>query len=317
MHIAIWGLLPFAGLMPGPASPSAADRSPARVIDQAWLFRPGWIVHTEGLIREIRQAYHFDVRIETMASLPEADRKKFDAISGRSAKGRYFAQMARAEAEKVGVEGLYVLICMNPRYIQVVVNPVSLESEFPRFDQRQLHDFLAKRIDGARVGQRVQSQNSARAAVGFGWRFRPATGPDAALLDAVAQINSTLRAHAADPNAVDPLPVVILLSGGVACWLLLSLVQNRMARRAASATPSETKLPDRTPAILASQFGTPAAYWLYDRLFFDSSAAVRSRAPAPAAKTLLDAPSDGDAAPVDEFVRQGDPVDSITGDDPG
>lgn len=277
-------MTPFAGrrllavlLLVGAGLPArAGGPTPAGVVDDAGLFRPETLGRAEELISALRHEYHFDVRVETLAALPPDEQKALDALSRRKAKGRYVARISRERAEKAEVNGLYVLICTEPRFVQVVASPPSAEAYFSSYKQGQLRQLFEKRLAGSRAGQ--GRDDAAGAAVGFAWRARPPAGADAALLDALAQVRAGLRSQAGDPNAIGPWPVAVLLAGTVGLWLFLTLIRNRLTGRAHD---EGVLRPDPTPALLASQFGTPAAYWIYDRLFPGLHAAPPNPPPPP------------------------------------
>ena len=62
---------------------------------------------------------------------------------------------------------------------------------------------------------------------------------------------------------------------------MLALVRRRLAERDPEGGLIGTTQPDRRPALLAAQFGTPAAYWVYDRLFFGRPAVPLAPPPLP------------------------------------
>jgi hypothetical protein len=240
----------------------AGDSSSDRVIDTVGLFRPKTIDRADALIRELKQQYHFDVRVETL-QLGDVERKQVEGLSHRRAKARYFADLGRQRAEDANVNGLYILISTAPRYVQVTVSPHSAEGLFSNYQQRQLHKLLVAGLSEARPGDNLI--DAATAALGIGWRERP--GADRTLIDAVKQVQNVLRYQAGDPNALRASTVGVILAAGVGLWAILGLVSRRMSDRHPHdglLRPDESHL---TPALLASRFGTPTGYWLYDRLY--------------------------------------------------
>ncbi len=244
----------------------------AGIVDELGLFRPEIAARADALISDLRQKYTFDVRVETL-ELPAAERKKIAAMPGVKQKGKYFEDLGKERAEKADVNGLYILICTNPRYVHVTAHPASAAAFFSYKDRERLEQSL--RTATVAKGR----HDAAEIAVGFAWRARPASGPDQALLDTLKRLKTTLEERAEDPNAVRPWTIGMILAGGVGCWFLLTLLQQRMAERAPDAGILGPMDPDRRPALLAAQFGSPAGHWISDRLFFGGPAHPASSPP--------------------------------------
>lgn len=253
----------LAGL--GGTARSGGPASPASVVDEAGLFRDATIRQAEALIHDLRRDYHFDVRIETLKSLPEDEAKQLATLSSQRAKNRFVQSFANDRAADADVDGLYVLVCTSPRFIVVTAYPGPARAIFSDVKQRELHTFLQKGLKGATAG--AAQNNAARAAVGFAWAARPLTGPDAALLEALASVGSSVRERVGDPNAVRSWPIGVILLSGISVWLILKILSRRMAASNPDAGLFTPAPPDRTPGLLAARFGSPAAYWIYDRLF--------------------------------------------------
>jgi hypothetical protein len=198
----------------------------------------------------------------------------------RRSQAHVFADIGRDRAEKANVDGLYVLISRDPAYDQVTVSPKSAEGLFSRYQQKQLEKLLDDRLQGVQAG--VGRNTAAGAAVGLGWEQRQAAGADKALLAALDQVTTVLRERAGDPNAVRPGVIGTILLAGVVLWLVLSIVRRRMAERDPEGGLLRRAQPDRRPALLAAQFGTAAAYWVYDRLFFGPPPALLAPPTVPA-----------------------------------
>jgi hypothetical protein len=301
-------------LLAAPALAARADGPPAAaVVDGAELFRPATVARADALVRDIRRRYHFDVRIETLAALPEADRRKIEGTSQRRTKARYLAEFSRERAKEADVDGLYVLVSTDPRAraIEVTAYPSSAGALLSPFKQKELHGLLEKRLRGAQAG--AGRQDAAQAAVGFGW-VAP-WGPDAALLEALAQVKNDLRTQAGDPNAVPTLPVAVVLAVGAGLWLVLTLVRRRMAERDPGGGLFGPIDPGRTAAFLASRFGTPAAFWAYDRLFFRTPG-VRPGPPPASGEAPVAPPEDG-VTPQDLLHPEPDHADAAAHDGAG
>jgi hypothetical protein len=233
----------------------------AGVVDTDGLFRASTIERADATIAELRRKYQFDVRVETL-QLPESERVSVGLLPSRRAQARYFADLGRQRAEAEGVNGISILICTAPPFVDVTVYPRSAESLFSRYQQRQLTRLLQSRFDGVRPHE---ERFAAAAAIGFAWQATP-TGSDAALNEVLSRIESVLRTQAGDPNSVRSLALVTTLAGGVAVWAVLALASRRISVRQPG-DPLASPQPSNTPAMLAARFGTPTGCWAYDRLF--------------------------------------------------
>jgi len=241
-----------------------SDYTTESVRDDAGLFRPEIIAQADKGIRELFDRYHVDLRIETL-SLPDGERQTVERMR-QKARSDYFAKLAAERAKEADVNGLYILICANPSHVQVTAYPDSAGALFYWWPRKEIHDSLRRTFQGVREG--AGRHDAAEAAVGFGFRARPATGGDAALLATVEKVTELVQRRVGDPNAVPVMPVVVVLAAGVGAWVLFSLLSQRMSKRSPHEGLFVPMQPDRGPALLAARFGSPGAFWLYDRLFY-------------------------------------------------
>jgi uncharacterized membrane protein YgcG len=146
------------------AKAEAAAGPPRTVVDEAGLFSEEAKKKANAAIAEIKERYRKDLLVETLKSLPEG--KKVGLTSARE-KQEFFQKLADERARKAGVHGIYVLITVQPKYVEVVSGPATRrEGLFTVADDRALaQKFIAK----LRAGQ-----------------------PDEALLDGVAYVRQTL-----------------------------------------------------------------------------------------------------------------------------
>src|SRR5262249_18041285 len=93
------------------------------VRDEAGVLSAWAQAHINSQLEELSRTYHVAVVAETVASLPEPDRKKLDAYAGparKTARG----EMARRRSKEVGAErAMFLYICMDPPAVQVAVAP--------------------------------------------------------------------------------------------------------------------------------------------------------------------------------------------------
>jgi hypothetical protein len=282
---------------------AAVEPTPAGVVNGEELFRPETVAKAESLIHGLQRDYHFDVRVETL-ELPEADRKN-------RSQARFFAQLGRDRAEKANLDGLYILICTAPAYVQVTVYPKSADALFSEYQRRELQKLLTARLQPLRRG--AGRGDAAAAAVGVAWQLRPTPAAAKALLEALRRGEAVVRDRAGDPNAVRPAVMGGLLAGGVGVWLLLALVRRRMAKQKPDAGLFLPTDYGSRPALLAAQFGTPAAFWIYDRLFFGRPTVVPASKP-PSAPEVV---AGDDSPPSDLLHPEPDHADASSRDGTG
>jgi hypothetical protein len=276
------------------AAAARADGLPCGVKDEAKLFRPEAAARADEQAREIRRLYHRDVLVETLPAVPEAERRDVHNMTHAKA-DEYFARRARERAEALGLSGLYVLICADPRYVQVIAYPAGQEDVFTEVRRQEVRKLLQQRLPT------LGSERSLLRRL-FGPKPRP-DAADEALLDVFRRARSMLRASfpevegKTDPAAAGDAALAGLALGLVAVWLALRLVGRRFAR----ADGPAAEPPGYRAGRLGGMFGTPAGFWIYDRLFRDVDDAAAPAggleldAPAPAGPT--ETPADGEPGP--------------------
>jgi uncharacterized membrane protein YgcG len=137
-------LLAFFGMLA-----LAAAASPAgTIVDNAHIFSSGAVSQAQQVIDQIRIRHQKDLNVETVASVP-ADQQ--DALKSQG-KAAFFEQWARERAKAMGTNGVYVLICMDPRHLQVEVGNRTETREFTAADRdglstQLISDFKAQNYD--------------------------------------------------------------------------------------------------------------------------------------------------------------------------
>ena len=248
------------GLAAGLAAPARAGGKAWGVHDAAGLFRPGTVARADAQIDELRRLYHSDLLVETFPAAPDADRDRLRHLPAHEV-AHYFERWSRERADAAGVDGVAVLVCVDPGHVQVTARPEAQDAVFPADRRERLRKLLAQRL---RVGRERP------------WlpRWLTRSQPDdhdQALLDAVAQVRAAYReAHPevegpAEPMAESRFAVGALVLGVLGAWVVLVVVRRKAAR--ADAHPEPWAGPGPTAALLGGLFGTPAAHWVHDRLF--------------------------------------------------
>ena len=240
----------LGGAVGGPAAQAweaFADSPGLGVNDRAGLFSADAVARARESIRQFRHDYHRDLFIETFPHVPDADRKDVSSMWTRS-RERYFTDWAKRRANAVGVDGVYVLICKDPKHVHVLVHPDTPEQAFTDDNAKELRRRLERQLPKS---------------------------ADTALNDAVEYVREAVKENLAAREAAAasiPFATVAWILGAVlGAWLLLSLARAVLHRRAAGAAdPGHVSL---TSAFFAGLFGTTAGHWVYDRLFRDHAPA--------------------------------------------
>jgi uncharacterized membrane protein YgcG len=227
-HLANFSIAVVAVAWLSASTPALA--SPFGVKDDAALFSADAVRQAEEQIQTLHRRARQDLLIETISAVP-ADK----AGPLKSNRNRFFAEWAQERAEVSGVNGVYVLICAEPRHVQVFVSPDAREA-FPDKDREKLRKSLS-----GKLGRKAY---------------------DDALLDAVESVRDRL-----DPSHVAAARanwwwVLWVILGIVGVWLVVGLVRSLLGSSAG-------QTPGAGPGggILAGMFGASAGSWIYHALF--------------------------------------------------
>jgi hypothetical protein len=157
-------------------SPANAQTVARGLRDGAGLFDKKEVV--EQINAQIEDIYHHygkDVLIETVRTIPpegEAELKHHRAA-------RFFENWADERAVAAGVDGIYILICQEPRHIEVAVRPKENLATFDKRTRERLRKTLEHKLQGkwpealgdtvALVGERLGSKEEEANRGGWGW----------------------------------------------------------------------------------------------------------------------------------------------------
>jgi hypothetical protein len=220
------------------------DASPD-VKDGAGLFTPDAVEQAERAIAKVRELYHLDLTVETVPALPPLDHKWLYFLDRRQ-RNAFLEKWARDRAKAAGVNGVFIVICNRPRDVRVVVWPPERERSFTAADCERVRSFLVRRLQ---------------------------TGsPDEALLATITEVADELekRATSQDDESLSANSVVVgaVVVGLFGAWGALQLVRLRLRRAAPDGGAQEkAERAVERPARMGALFGTPAAFWVYDKLF--------------------------------------------------
>jgi hypothetical protein len=245
MATAVLRLLPVIGLVCLASTASAGERT-APVHDEAGLFHADAVARAEELIDAVHREYEVRVFVDTVKSASPHERKLFRFLWTREV-NRILETQAQTRARDAGVDGIYIVICNDPRDVHVVA-PDNAPA-FTRHDAETLRRTIVRRLQDS--------------------------GPDPALLALVEQVRALLHAHAMrgrSTSVVSELVLAGMVGGGAALWLLLCGVRYKMrgGRLLSAIEGSSSEGSRRTPAMLGAMFGSPAGQWIYDKLYPES-----------------------------------------------
>ncbi len=94
--------------------------------DEAKFFSPDAIKKANEQIREIYSKYGKDLLIETFPSVPADQLEKVKAMQGKE-KADYFHKLAIDNAKERVVNGVYLLITREPKYLYIEITPPARE----------------------------------------------------------------------------------------------------------------------------------------------------------------------------------------------
>src|SRR6266446_7278694 len=130
LRYAQWAVFPavlLGWLLTAEPATAQKKKTPARTVqDEAGLFSPTAVQKANAEIAEIKRIYNKDLLIETFGKA-RAGIEKVE-LKDRQAKRQFFVDWALERAKNSLVEGVYVLICKDPHYVQTVVGQRTRET---------------------------------------------------------------------------------------------------------------------------------------------------------------------------------------------
>jgi hypothetical protein len=264
------------------ANVTRAEERASPIRDGAGLFRADAVARAEQQIDEIRRTYGRNVFVETVKSAsPQKWHWKW--FLGTREVNRLLQEQAEKRADAAGADGIYVVICNDPRAVHVVVRPAD-DPAFTPHDAETLRRTVARLPRGG--------------------------SPNEALLAVVRQVQTILQAHATRGQTTSVVSEFVLagvLAGGLGIWLVLWLIRYKMRSRRPEDPVEETAEEQvrRRPALLGAMFGFPAGHWIYDKLYPSptQAAALPVREPPVEAEGNGTEKTDADGPPAEERVE--------------
>lgn len=237
MSILCVGVLVFAA---GNAC-SAEQDDPVK--DDAALFSNDALAEVNELIQVLVAQQERDVFIETIPSIPNWKPGLLDLpwnpipVNRNTGMLEYLRDRTKQrQQESKHSTGVYVLFSENPAGVIVSTWPERNPGWFPLRKQQSMNRKLSR-----------------------SYREK---GNDITLRETERLLREQLQPP--PPPPIHPLVLWGLVVGLIALWAVLALLSRVWP---AQESPMFLTRVDRTPAVLGSTFGTPAASWVYDRLF--------------------------------------------------
>jgi uncharacterized membrane protein YgcG len=134
---AAWALLAGAALAVAP-----------EVRDGGKFFSPEAVKKADEQIREIYRKHHQDVLIETFQSVPADQAEKVKAMDGK-ARTEFYSKWANDRAKERVVNGVYILITKEPRYLYAEV----IYSDAAARDRKALPKDFYKTVRDAMIAE--------------------------------------------------------------------------------------------------------------------------------------------------------------------
>lgn len=109
-----------------------------QVWDQAHLFKYDTIQQADEILQDIHDKDHKDLMIETFASIPDDFKAKLE----QQGPDKFFDGWAMAEGQELHLNGLLILICGQPRHLQVALGLATKQKAFTEADRTELVEIM-------------------------------------------------------------------------------------------------------------------------------------------------------------------------------
>jgi hypothetical protein len=260
----------------------AALAANPRVNDEGKFFSAAAVEKANAKIAEIRREFGKDLLIDTVPAIPadmQDQLKQAQARSGKKGRGEFFQDWAIRRAKDAVVQGIYILICKDPSYLQIDVDNATRAKGFTPQDREQLNKemrvLLGKKNDAALADAVNFVQARLRANLG-----RASAAKGGAAAPAVPQ-GPPPRPPAAKPNAANPLAQAgetpwlrwVLIGAAVllGIWILMAVLRGLAAAaggggggRGVGGGGGGGGGGGFLGGMLGGLFGAAAGNWLYD-----------------------------------------------------
>ena len=115
---------------------------PPAIKDDGKFFKADALEKANKKIKELYEKYKKDVVIETIASVPTDLEKKFKEQGAK----KFFASHAVERVKTLGVNGIYILVCKTPGYLQIEMDSDTRKKEFTNSDRAKVNKSFRKSL---------------------------------------------------------------------------------------------------------------------------------------------------------------------------
>lgn len=261
------GTLLLGGLL-ATITPVRAENLPGslRIYDEAKLFSEKAVRQAERKLADARFDRGLNLTVDTYKEIP-ADRK---SSYSDARKAEFFREWARSVATGDKAKGIYVLICMNPGFTQVIADVETTNRGFTDDKARKLRDIFDQALkEAAKLKGTAQAERRDRALVEAAeYIVKGLTGTTVvARSDAKATTEGGLKLAEKGEMTLGGwicLGLVLLL----AVWFVVGLIRALTGGVGGAGGPGGGGF---FSSLLGGMFGAMAGMWLYNNLFGGSS----------------------------------------------
>lgn len=267
------GALFFAALLGWLTLAGPAVALTPEVKDSASLFMPETVRQANALITEIKQQHKKDLLIETFAQVPEGTEGKAVSTDGKISPP-FFRDWAAQRAREAGVNGIYVLVCQEPSFLQIAVGNDTRTKAFPDADRQRLSKLLLDRfkqkefdgglLEAVRLVQSTLQTNLA------GVKAAHTTPADSSSAADTSKAGTQDQASGSQPGSSwwSGLGgwLIVGLVVGLGVWLVIALI------RAFTGGAGGLGGGGFLTSLLGGLVGAAAGMWLYNSFFGGSEA---------------------------------------------
>jgi hypothetical protein len=135
------------------ASSHATPKTPtALIIDDGEFFGPSAIAKANQIIQETQRRWNKQLIVETFKEIPSdrSERFKEITITDKAALSKFYVDWANSRFSELHVNGVYILICRSPSYVQTIVGNETLKKAFVLTDRKPLVDMYVEHNRNAR-----------------------------------------------------------------------------------------------------------------------------------------------------------------------
>jgi uncharacterized membrane protein YgcG len=137
------------------AATAAARAVAPEIRDLGKFFSAEAVKKADADIREIARKHGLDLLIETYATVAADQVEKVKALEGK-ARAEFFDRWAKERAQERVVNGVYVLICREPRFLQVEVEGRGRKVLTPAF-RSKLYEAIRAEFAQGRFDEGLQA----------------------------------------------------------------------------------------------------------------------------------------------------------------